>query len=70
MTDLEKLKKTFDELGIFYVEEIPKDEDDECSNDDWVYMYLTDEEEAKNNKLDDPFSRQLFAFQNGKLASY
>jgi hypothetical protein len=70
MTALEKLKKTFDELGIFYVEEIGGFQiefNEECQ---YINIYLANEEEAKNNKLDNPFSRQLFEFRNGELASY
>ena len=70
MTDLEKLKKTFDELNISYIEEIGERQiefDEECQ---YVNIYLANEEEAKANKLDNPFSRQLFEFRNGKVASY
>lgn len=70
MTDLEKLKKTFDELKIFYVEEIPKDDDGEKYVDNWVNIWLASEEEAKNNKLDNRYNSQLFEFRNGEIASY
>lgn len=70
MTDLEKLKKTFDELGIFYVEEIGELQIEFSEECQYINIWIASEEEAKANKLDNPFSRQLFEFRNGKVASY
>lgn len=70
MTDLEKLKKTFDELKIFYVEEIGEHKTELSGECQYVNIWIASEEEAKANKLDNPFSRQLFEFRNGEVASY
>lgn len=65
-TDLEKLKKTFDEIGVFYTFE----EDGED-----VYLYTCSEEDAlyfKETGCRQPelFDNDYFQFTNGKLGGY
>lgn len=81
MTDLEKLKNTFNEIGVFYVEEIGEFQVEldgkECQ---YINIYPSNEDESKENKLGERFSgevgerffnnRYFFEFCNGKLASY
>jgi hypothetical protein len=58
MNHLEKLKKTFDEIGVPYVLII---------EGEYSYIYTCSEEEQKNNKL---LTRNVFfEFYNGELAS-
>lgn len=74
MTDLEKLKKTFDEIGVFYVEEIGESQlelgDVECQ---YINIYPSTEEESKENKVEERLfgsGRSFFEFRNGSIASY
>lgn len=63
-TPFEKLKATFDELGIHYVVE---------ENDDSYLLYVSSEEEAKTGKLKPRLlnDRHFFEFYpNGEIASF
>ena len=62
MNHLEKLKKTFDEIGVPYIIEE--------SENGYVTLYICSEEEMKINRREISFGRDVFfEFCNGDLAS-
>lgn len=62
MTDLEKLKKTFDEIGVPYIEKVDEDDPDYIS-------IFTCTVEAQKSKILPYYCDVFFEFCNGKLAS-
>lgn len=73
MTDLEKLKKTFDEIGVHYIEEIGEFQVEFGVECQYINIYCSSEEESKENKLEERFfgsDRHFFEFRNGSIASY
>ena len=68
MTDIEKIKKAYDEVGIHYV--VRED------GDSWYYLFLCPEkskptmERANLDILCRTHKYIEFEFKNGKLASY
>lgn len=72
MTDLEKLKNTFNEIGVFYVEEIKEIDLIFQPGCQYVNIYPSKERESKDKKLGERLfgHGDFFEFCNGKLASY
>jgi hypothetical protein len=63
MSHLEKLKKTFDEIGVPYITE--------DNGDGWVALYTCSKEDQDNNiRTPRIIGREVFfEFENGELAS-
>lgn len=73
MTDLEKLKKTFDEVDIFYIEQVDKTEYKYLPAADRIILYIVGKHVADHYKSTGEFSdanRRFFEFENGKLMGY
>lgn len=71
MTQFEKLKSTFDEIGIKYEHRFHTNEYTDNTKNRWDYLILVGDDDYSNISFETlQYSHQFFEFCDGEIASY